>query len=199
MLAKQYLSPAVRQKLRKQYASAGPTHHILLRDFLELGKFVKLKTALRKQKFSQKEADLFSFSQTENLFVTKDKTIIEFLQFLKSKELADFLQEITGVKIKTGSVDASGFIYGPGDHLLCHDDGFSSRRIAYVLNCNTMISGGSLCFFSSNRKGEPVTVTKRLTPEENSLSLFTVTRTSHHMVEEVLKGERLSIAGWFHG
>jgi Rps23 Pro-64 3,4-dihydroxylase Tpa1-like proline 4-hydroxylase len=199
-ISKQYLAPTRIQQLRREYLRAQPTRHHALQQFFVPAKFRKLTAALKKQKFMRKEADLFSFAQTDNLFACRDPIIKEFLAFWNSKEFARYLQAITDVKTTSGKIDAAGFIYSPADHLLCHDDGFASRRIAYVVNFTTLQSkdGGALCFFGADKKGAPTVIRKRIVPKTNSLSLFSVTRTSHHMVEEVLKGTRMSIAGWFH-
>jgi Rps23 Pro-64 3,4-dihydroxylase Tpa1-like proline 4-hydroxylase len=182
------------------YKNAKPFAHIALKDFLRKEKFNALRAALAKENFSFKEADLFSFSQTQDLHASKNKTIKEFLKLLQSKEFTLFLSRLSGVKLKQ-KVDAAGFIYSPADYLLCHDDGFSSRRIAYVMNFATLgkSQGGALALFSSNSKRQPTIVSKRIQPQANTLVLFTVTSTSHHMVEEVINGQRVSIAGWFHG
>jgi prolyl 3-hydroxylase /prolyl 3,4-dihydroxylase len=188
------------KKLKAQYAKAKPFPHIGLRGLLAPAKLKALQAAFAKQKFSRKDADLFSFRQTDDLHTVKDKTIKEFLKLLQSKEFTRLINEITGVKTTAGKVDASGFIYEKGDYLLCHDDGISSRRIAYIFYLNTVPakSGGSLSLFGSNRKNEPTRTAKRIFPEANTLAIFTVSKKSHHQVDEVLSGKRMTITGWFH-
>lgn len=184
--------------LARQFAAAKPFAHIAIKNFLTPEKAKQLQKALLKQDFERKEADLFSFSQTHNLLTVRDPVIGEFLQVLKSNEFREFLGDVTGVK--TRSIDAAGFIYGDGDHLLCHDDGVSSRRIAYIMNLSTLPgkNGGALALFDSNVKREPTKIVKRIQPLFNTLVLFKVTNRSHHQVDEVLGAKRLTIAGWFH-
>lgn len=186
------------RRLAKQFATAKPFSHIAIKEFLLPAKAKQLEKALLKQRFERKEADLFSFSQTHDLLTSHDPIIQDFLNQFKSKEFRSFLAQVAGVK--TRSIDAAGFIYTDGDHLLCHDDGISSRRIAYVMNLSALSAeqGGALALFDSDRKGGPNKVVKRIQPTFNTLVLFKVTNRSHHMVEEVLGAKRLTIAGWFH-
>ena len=186
-------------KLHKQYSAAKPFPHIAVKQFLPPAEFKKLRAAFGKQQFQRKDADLFSFSQTHDLYTIKDKTIKGFLKFLNSKEVHDMITTTTHVKTKRGKVDASGFIYEPTDYLLCHDDGISSRKVAYIFYLNTLSArnGGALALFSS-KNHKPFKKVKRITPKENTLLIFPVTRKSHHEVEEVLNGKRMTITGWFH-
>lgn len=175
-----------------------PFPHIVIQDFLHEDDYARLKKALEKQHFERKDADLFSFSQTRDLFQSKDPAIQEFLQVLKSKEFKERLYEELGARTK--SIDAAGFIYKGGDYLLPHDDRLARRKIAYVMNFSTLTEkdGGALALFAS-KKHKPTYVEKRIFPRRNTLVLFEVTKDSHHMVEEVLSNkERLTIAGWFH-
>jgi Rps23 Pro-64 3,4-dihydroxylase Tpa1-like proline 4-hydroxylase len=176
-----------------------PFPHFIIEDVLEKRQLRQLQAAFKKLAFERKEADLFSFSQSHDLYTVKDKTIEEFLKFLRSKELHDKITQLTGVKTRLGKVDASAFIYEPGDYLLCHDDGISSRKIAYIfyLNSLNVKQGGALALFSA-KNNKPAKKAKRILPKENTLILFPVTRTSHHEVEEVLGGKRMTITGWFH-
>lgn len=196
-----YLGERSLQKLAKEFAAAEPFSHIALHDLLRKERLQQLEHALAQQQFSRKEADLFSFFQTADLFSVKDKAIREFLALLQSEEFTAWANSITGVKTKTGKVDAAGFVYADGDHLLCHDDGLSSRKIAYIMNFSTLRAkqGGTLSLFSSNTRSEPVTIAKRITPRRNTLVLFNVTRRSHHQVDEVLGARRMTITGWLHG
>jgi prolyl 3-hydroxylase /prolyl 3,4-dihydroxylase len=196
-----YLRPDFRARLRKKYLLARPTPHMALASFFIPAKFMAVQKALLSQEFSRKESDLFSFSQTGDLHASRNPIMREFLALLKSKEFAKFMQEITGVNLKAGKVDAAGFLYEDTDHLLCHDDELTGRRIAYVVNFSDLTprTGGALLFFNSNNKKEPTIPATRVFPKRNTLTFFTVTPTSHHMVEEVIGAKRLSIAGWIHG
>jgi Rps23 Pro-64 3,4-dihydroxylase Tpa1-like proline 4-hydroxylase len=101
------------------------------------------------------------------------------------------------------SLDAMGVIYRDTDRLLCHDDELEGRKIAYILNLSTGFTrkdGGALAILDSDKKGRPRDIVRRVTPTCNTFTFFTVSERSHHMVEEVLvKKDRLTIGGWFHG
>lgn len=178
-----------------------PFRHAIIKNFLPAKDAKRLEAALRRQKFIHKEADLFSFSQTSDLLRTKDPAIKKFLKLLKSKEFTARLHKLLEVKTKQGKVDAAGFRYTDTDYLLCHDDGVSSRRVAYIYHLSrnfTAKDGGALALRASH-DNIPSDVAKRITPAWNSLVVFSVTKKSHHEVEEVLSAkERLTIAGWFH-
>ena len=200
MLNRKYLDRARVAKLQQRYARAKPFRHVELRDLLTPAAFKTLEAAFKRQKFSRKDADLFSFLQTDDLHAVKDKTIRQFLKLLQSKEFTKLINGIAGVETTAGKVDASGFIYENGDYLLCHDDGISSRRIAYIFYLNSVPAknGGALALFDANKKNEPTKITKRIFPRKNTFAIFAVTRRSHHQVEEVLSGKRMTITGWFH-
>jgi prolyl 3-hydroxylase /prolyl 3,4-dihydroxylase len=178
-----------------------PFPHVVLKNFLPEEKARALAAALRKQKFRRKDADLFSFSQTADLYTVQDKTIGQFLELLQSAELNAKVDKLLGVKTTVGKVDASGFKYTDTDYLLCHDDGVSSRRIAYIYNLSegfTAKDGGALALMHT-KNNVPTSVAKRIIPAWNTLIIFPVTKKSQHQVEEVLNAkERLTITGWFH-
>ena len=197
-----YLDHDYVARLHARYIRAEPFHHIVLRDLIIPSRYTQLRRALSKQRFARKEADLFSFSQTADLLLTEDPIIKEFVALLRSSEFNDFVRRITGVRLRRGAVDASGHRYARCDHLLCHDDRMDGRRIAYVLHFSTLdrADGGAFALFAHDLVGRPTRMLRRVAPCENSLVLFTVSRTSHHQVDEVLSGKnRLTIAGWFHG
>ena len=197
---KRYRHRKAVKALRKQFLSAKPFPHLALPAILERRQYGKVRKGLRRQVFVRRDAPLFSFSQTADLCTARDKAIQAFVRFLQSKELNQLLNAITGVKTKVGRVDALGFRYTVGDHLLCHNDRTPSRKIAYVIHFSSLKpgDGGALCLFSSGN-GTPTRIVKRILPRENALVIFPISRKSHHMVEEVLTAkERLTIAGWFH-
>lgn len=189
------------RRIKKRFSSATPFEHILLRNFLDKSRAKKLATALLKEKFYEKDTDLFKFSQTDDLKNTKNKVLREFYDFFKSKEFIDFISDISGAKISQ-SIDASGFIYGSTDYLLPHDDVIEGRKLAYILYLSSGFSsrdGGSLDFFATKKK-HPVKITKRFYPDFNSLMIFGVSHKSFHQVSEVLSNKkRLTIGGWLHG
>lgn len=173
-----------------------PFPHLVLKGFSAAHK--RIAGSIMQQRFERKDADLFSFMQSGELARSADPAIRSLLTQLTGREFLKHLEEEFGVRL-SGRIDASAFIYEPGDHLLCHDDGVSSRKVAFIYYANTLSprDGGALALFSS-KQGKPYAVAKRITPTANTLVLFPVTRTSHHQVDEVLEGRRITIAGWLH-
>lgn len=197
-----YLEPGRIKRLSRTYTKAKPFPHLSLSAFLREGKAAKLQKALKKERFTRKESDLFSLEQTSALESSKDPVIRGFLALLKNKEFLGWITTITGENL-SGEVDAHGTRYSSTDYLLCHDDRLEGRKIAYILYLSkgfTSQSGGALALLNSDRKDRPKKVKKQILPEWNAFAFFGVTKKSHHMVEEVLeRKERLTAGGWFHG
>ncbi|KAJ0172459.1 hypothetical protein K1T71_011598 [Dendrolimus kikuchii] len=80
--------------------------------------------------WSRKKMDLYEFHQTTDLAsLTWQRSIRGIYELLKT-EVMSWVSEITGLELK--SVSASCSLYGPGDHLLVHDDMLSDRRVAFI-------------------------------------------------------------------
>ena len=62
---------------------------------------MKVLPALRKEMFIRKEADLFQFSQTQDLVSTKSKILQKFRSFLSSPELVTYLSNLTNTNLNT--------------------------------------------------------------------------------------------------
>lgn len=188
-------------KFENSFAKAEPFPYLEIKNFLSDEKAKNILKALLKEKFYEKESDLFKFLQTDDLNFAKNKCLLEFRNFLCSKEFIDYMGKITNIKLKYGVVDISGSIYRNTDYLLCHDDRLEGRKIAYLfyLSDFTLKEGGSLNLFSS-KKGLPDKVIKKIFPKFNTFVFFEVSDLSFHEVEEVLTDkQRIAIGGWFHG
>jgi Rps23 Pro-64 3,4-dihydroxylase Tpa1-like proline 4-hydroxylase len=197
-----YLNGKTITALSRSYRSAMPFPHASLPNFLIDRKAKELLAALRRQQLERKESDLFCFFQSGDLLYAKDPAVRSFLSMWRSKEFIALMREITGQNL-SGGIDAMCAVYKDTDYLLCHDDELEGRKVAYVLNLSeafTARSGGALALLGSDRDGKPRDVAKRLIPAWNTLTLFTVSERSHHMVEEVLEDkERIALTGWLHG
>ena len=181
--------------LVKEFLKAKPFPHLIIKDFLKEDLANKLSKELKEEKFTKQESDLFSFSQSNDLEKTNNKTLKEFYNLLNSKEFKEYLEKITNIKAYL-KIDCSGFIYTNTDYLLPHDDRLETRKVAYVLNLSKDFikeDGGSLDFFENNK------IIKSITPKFNTFTIFKVIENkTYHQVSEVLRDkERLSIAGWF--
>lgn len=197
-----YLDTTRLDLLSKKYAKADPYPHASFSSFLLEAKAQELKEALSKIEYTKKQSDLFSLSQTGDLQDSKDKTLKSFVKLLKARAFRSYIEQLTGEKLSS-KIDVHSMIYEDSDYLLCHDDRLEGRKIAFVFNLSkdfTKRSGGDFALLSSDNKGRPSKIAKVIPPEWNTFTLFTVTDTSHHLVEEVLEDKkRLTIGGWLHG
>ena len=141
---------------RKSFVKSKPFSHLDINNFLNEEKASEILKELLKEKFYEKESDLFKFLQTDDLNFTKNKILKELRNFLCSREFIEYIEKITGLKLKSGVIDMAGSIYRNTDYLLCHDDLLEGRKIAYLfyLSDFDLKDGGSLNLFSS-KKGLP--------------------------------------------
>jgi len=187
-------------ELHRQFMANKPFKHVVIRKFLKKERADELLKALRKEKFYEKESDLFSFKQTQDLHHTKNKTLMGFVELLTSREFSEFVMDVSGIKVQAGAFDLSGTLYESCDYLLCHDDELEGRKIAYIYYLSDLEEedGGALAFLGDN-SGKPGRVERMHYPEYNSLVFFEVSKESWHEVQEVLsKKKRYAIGGWLH-
>ena len=128
-LANEFLKTETKE-LQKAFTKNSPFPHLLIKDFLKDTQAKKLQTAIEKESFEKKQSDLFSLSQTQDFATVENKTLKEFYEFFKSKELINIISKITGLKLKSGILDMAGSLYEDTDYLLCHDDQLQGRKIA---------------------------------------------------------------------
>lgn len=189
-----YLKSA--KSLRSTFTKAKPFKNIELKDFFDAEKLVLVVQSLISEKFIEKESDLFKFMQTNDLASSKHTTLLAFREFLCSSSFISFMQDITGLKLKSGIIDIAGTLYRDSDYLLCHDDQLESRKIAFMIYLSDLASkeGGSLDLLSTTYK--PIV---KIIPKFNTVAFFEVSPISFHEVSEVLVDkQRLAIGGWFY-
>lgn len=186
--------------LAREFKENNPFPHILIKDFLKEEKSKELLTELKKERFEEKQSDLFSLSQTPDFAATENVLLKEFYEFFCSKEFTKLMQELCRIKLK-GGVDMAGSLYEDADYLLCHDDQLEGRKIAFVYYLSEGFreeDGGALAFLE-DQGGKPGKMVERYFPLWNSLMIFEVSRKSWHEVEEVLTSKkRYAIGGWLH-
>lgn len=202
------LQTAFKDKKQIEIKDVGVTLHdepfqcCQMLEFLSDERFLtNLKDELLDQIFFDKNNDLYSFQQTNDLKKISTpyaKLIREFF----CKDFRDWLCDVTGITL-TSQVDLTCSKYDYTDVLLCHDDELDTRRFAFVLYLVqpwTVEDGGLLDLFNMDENGEPKNIAKSLVPAWNSLTWFEVTEGSHHQVSEVLSEgkSRLSVNGWYH-
>ncbi len=181
-----------------KYRSNKPFPHIMIKDFLKEDFFRRLVDAMSEQVFEHKESDLFSFAQTKEITGDEHPVIKEFMNMINSDEFFSWIKKVTGKKVNKASF--FGGLYHDTDYLLCHDDRLEDRKVAFILYLTTITgSGGELVLYDT-KNNHPDRIIVSYPPLENSIVLFTVSKKSHHAVNEVI-GDiyRVSIGGWFHG
>ena len=198
--------------LGKRFRAAKPFPHFVIENFLANH---KLLMALENEKFYRKDSDLFSFSQTNNLFYSKSPVVSAAVKMFSSKQFSSLMSAITGIRLKPGAVDISASLYEKTDYLLCHDDQLEGRKIAFILYLSKSFAaadGGALVFLSNkvgnsrpalplrqNKGSHPDKKVVAYPPLQNSLMAFAVSKKSWHEVEEVLTDrKRYTIGGWLH-
>lgn len=114
---------------------------------------------------------------------------------------------VTGLRLR--SVSASCSLYGPGDHLLVHDDLLADRRVAFILYLApwrppaaqhaplengagdrqaaewggwARSMGGALQLLARDAAGRPTEVVHSTSPRNNMLAFFKVGHESYHQV-----------------
>ena len=187
--------------LNKQFLSAKPFPHIQIKNFIKEEKAITILEALKKEKFIEKESDLFQFKQTNDLYFSKNKELKKFNSSLLSWDFFSLIEKITSSKFK-GTLDMSATLYENTDFLLPHDDEIEGRKIAYLLYLseNFTEKDGGLFILYNSKNNAPTSISKKFVPHFNSLLLFEVSKKSFHQVREILSHKkRFSITGWFYG
>lgn len=195
-LNRHYLSKKTTEKLRKTFVKNRPYPYLELKNFLREDIAKKLLIALTKERFYEKESDLFSFFQTNDLYSLDNGTLKDFRNFLGSGEFISYMKSLTGMKFKKGKIDISGSLYKNTNYLLCHDDMLEGRNIAFLFYLSDLgrNDGGSLNLLNKKLK-----IYKKLMPKFNTFTFFKVSKISYHEVEEVYKDkQRIALGGWFH-
>jgi len=123
--------------------------------------------------------------------------IFDFLEFLNSSAVLDFMRGLTGID-QIRWADAQATWYRPGHFLRAHsdEDPGRGRLAAYVMNLSPVWDrdwGGLLQFFDASDNVE-----QAFKPSFNTLNIFTVPQLhSVSMVSTYVTTERLAVTGWF--
>lgn len=200
-IQKEYRTKTKEEELKRKFQSNTPFPHLELNNFFNEERILEVFKAVTKEQFSEKESDLFKFMQTGDLNVSQQREIQEFQEFLSSQAFVSFLEVITGIKLKVGSIDLFGSMYQNTDYLLPHDDQLEGRKVAFLLYLSNLEvrDGGKLILYKT--KGSiPREEEKAIIPKFNTFVIFKVSEKSFHEVEEVLTNtQRIALGGWFHG
>lgn len=195
-----YLANSFPERAKKRFISNKPFSHLVFQQFLRSEKVVALEKALAKEDFHLKDADLFTFFQTNDLVGTKNKVLQDFRAFLSSSAFTSFISKITNIRLVPQKIDLAGSLYTSTHHLLPHDDHLEKRKVAFMLYLTTLKKkdGGALGLYASEN-GNATKIVKRIQPEKNTFVFFTVSKKSFHEVEEVLSSKkRVALSGWYY-
>lgn len=184
-----------------QFINNRPFEHLSLEKFFKEERVEKLLKALNNLEYYEESHDLYTFFRTIDFKNIVNKDIIEFREFIFSKEFIEFIQKLT----KTLNLRTKGDLHSlklvDTNYLLCHDDKVENRKLAFVLNLTKNWSkdkGGALELFSSKNK-KPFEIEKSILPNFNQFNIFLVSQKSFHQISEVIsKNSRLSISGWYY-
>lgn len=187
------------RELREIFKGAEPFQHIGIANFLK--DHVNLFSAVKREKFFKKDSDLFSFSQTNNLFYSSNPIIQSAVNLFSSQTFSSLIGAISGMKLKPGALDVFASLYEKTDYLVCHDDRIEDRKIAFIVYLSdnfTQKDGGALALYSNKGKHARKKIVA-YPPAQNSLFIFQVSKVSWHEVEEVVSDKkRYAIGGWLH-
>ena len=186
-------------KLTTQWNTSAPFPHLTIFSLLNTDAVLDVLTALSTLPFTRKDADLFTFLQTDDLNNCDLLAIRALREQLTTPAMITALQKITGRKLAR-TIDLHATIYEDTHYLLCHDDDIQGRALAFMIYLTDVktTDGGSLALYTA-KDGKPTTVAKRITPTAGLFICFGVGDGSYHAVEEVITDtQRIALAGWYH-
>ncbi|KAJ2799359.1 putative component of NuA3 histone acetyltransferase complex [Coemansia guatemalensis] len=207
------------ETLALSFANSQPYSHQRIAPFCAEPLLRGVREELQRLHYTAKETDILKYAQSGDLanldgLGDAERSRLSSLQKLRdalySQEFRAFVSEITGCGPLSGMrTDMSASRFGPGDHLLLHDDVIGDRRVSFIIylaDPDTEWSdsqGGRLELYprAPGTWDPALRPTAHISPCWNQIVLFTVLPgQSHHAVEEVCAPgvERLSIQGWFH-
>ena len=186
--------------LAAEWRTAAPFPHVVIDDVLDDAGREELMAIVDEEPVETYHGEIFRFDATAPEPVT---AAFRALREGFAAALAPVLSRVTGKAVRTA--DLRGYAYGPGHYLLPHTDHQEGLEralaFAWYLPSAEPPEGGELELYRCRAEdGELVETTPALTiaPRANRLVIFDVGDLSLHQVREVLRGRRLSLAGWFY-
>jgi len=186
--------------LAAAWRAAEPFPHLVVDDFVADAALPALMAILEEEPVERYEADLYAFDATAPEPQTAE---LRELRATFAATLAPVLSRITGKPVQRA--DLRAYAYRAGHYLLPHpdhQDGLERRlAFAYYLPSPAPPDGGELELYRCEAAGGAlvsIESARVIAPRANRLVVFDVSDVSLHQVREVLRGLRLSLAGWFY-
>jgi len=188
------------RELAEAWRTAQPFPHLVFEEFVPRTSLPALMAVLEDEPVECCESDIFAFESS-----APEPTTDEFraLRASFAAALAPPLSRITGKTVQRA--DMRAYAYRVGHYLLPHSDhqhGLErALAFAYYLPSPEPPDGGELELFRCPIERGEITVTESarlIEPRANRLVVFDVSDVSLHQVREVLRGLRISLAGWFY-
>lgn len=186
--------------LARAWREAAPFSHLVIDDFVPDDALSELLGVIDEEAVDPYEGDLFRFEATAP---EPETAAFRELRDGFAGVLAPVLARITGKPL--ARVDMRAYAYRPGHYLLPHSDHREglARQLAYAyyLPSPEPPSGGELELFACRVDAGEIVQTESarvIEPRGNRLVVFDVSDVSLHQVREVLRGLRISLAGWFY-
>ncbi|MBZ0233154.1 MAG: 2OG-Fe(II) oxygenase [Deltaproteobacteria bacterium] len=188
------------ENLSKNWRAAAPFPHVVIDDVIPPDALGSLMAMLDEEPVDPYEGDLFTFDasapepRTDELRAARDDL---------AATLAPVLSRVTGKAVTRA--DLRAFAYREGHYLLPHSDhqqGLGrALAYAYYLPSPEPPVGGELELYRCTIVAGEIVATESallVEPRPNRLVVFDVSDVSLHQVREVVRGLRLSLAGWFY-
>ena len=186
--------------LQQAWQAAAPFPHLVLDDVIDDDALPELFAALDDEDVAPYEGDLFRFEASAPEPATAE---LRAVRDAFAATFAPVLARVTGKPITR--VDMRAYAYRVGHYLLPHTDHRAglTRQLAYAyyLPSPEPPTGGELELYACRVAGGEIVATDSATliePRGNRLVVFDVSDISLHQVREVLRGLRISLAGWFY-
>ncbi len=186
--------------LSAAWRAAQPFPHLVIDDLLPDGKCAELRRAMAKTTHDPARGEIFEMMISREPIA--EPALRSFGSELGGEPMRALLSTVSGKTLSR--IELRSYVYLPGQYLLPHADFRvgEGRLIAYAfyLTPPDYCAGGELDLYRCTVEHGAVASAERavtIEPRENRLVIFDVGIETVHEVREVLRGARLSLAGWF--
>jgi hypothetical protein len=186
--------------LASAWRAAQPFPHLVIDGLLSDGKCAELRRAMAKTTHDPARGEIYEMMISREPLV--DPALRGFGSELGGEAMRALLSSVSGKTLSR--IELRSYVYLPGQYLLPHADfrAGEGRQIAYAfyLSPPNYCEGGELDLYRCAVESGAVSSAERaatIEHRENRLVIFDVGIETVHEVREVLRGARLSLAGWF--